>query len=65
MIPQRLDAMSAAGTPMEPRRVRLPHETDCLFLTDGGTETWLMCNQGFELPNFSAFHLMNDPAATE
>ncbi|WP_432817343.1 homocysteine S-methyltransferase family protein [Sulfitobacter sp. JB4-11] len=39
---------------------RLPHQTDDIFLTDGGTETWLMYKRGFELPHFSAFHLLND-----
>ena len=39
---------------------RLPHQTDAIFLTDGGTETWLMYKRGFELPEFSAFHLLND-----
>lgn len=39
---------------------RLPHQTDDLFLTDGGTETWLMYKRGFEPPEFSAFHLLND-----
>jgi homocysteine S-methyltransferase len=39
---------------------RLPHQTDDIFLTDGGTETWLMYKRGFELPEFSAFHLLND-----
>lgn len=42
-------------------RPRLPHQTDDIFLTDGGTETWLMYKRGFELPEFSAFHLLNDP----
>jgi S-methylmethionine-dependent homocysteine/selenocysteine methylase len=46
-------------------RKALPHQTDRLFLTDGGTETWLMYKQGFELPEFSAFHLLNDPSAAE
>ncbi|MGI3184950.1 homocysteine S-methyltransferase family protein [Nioella aestuarii] len=41
----------------------LPHQTERLFLTDGGTETWLMYKKGFELPEFSAFHLLNDSAA--
>jgi len=36
---------------------RLPHQTDDIFLTDCGTETWLMYKRGFELPEFSAFHL--------
>mgnify|MGYP001824370011 CR=1 FL=1 len=34
-------------------RPRLPHQTDDIFLTDGGTETWLMYKRGFELPEFS------------
>ena len=42
----------------------LPHLTDAIFLTDGGTETWLMYKRGFELPEFSAFHLLNDAKAT-
>lgn len=42
----------------------LPHQTSDLFLTDGGTETWLMYKRGFELPEFSAFHLLNDKKAT-
>ena len=43
---------------------RLPHQTDDIFLTDGGTETWLMYKRGFELPEFSAFHLLNDTAVS-
>ncbi len=39
---------------------QLPHTSDALFLTDGGTETWLMYKRGLELPHFSAFHLLND-----
>lgn len=38
----------------------LPHQTDDIFLTDGGTETWLMYKRGFELQEFSAYHLLND-----
>lgn len=44
---------------------RLPHQTDDIFLTDGGTETWLMYKRGFELQEFSAFHLLNDKRAVE
>ena len=44
---------------------RLPHQTDDIFLTDGGSETWLMYKRGFELPNFSAFHLLNDKQASK
>src|SRR5210317_26302 len=46
-------------------RPQLPHQTDKIFLTDGGSETWLMYKRGFELPNFSAFHLLNDKQANE
>lgn len=42
----------------------LPHHADTIFLTDGGTETWLMYKRGFDLPEFSAFHLLNDKTAT-
>lgn len=42
----------------------LPHHSDDIFLTDGGTETWLMYKRGFELPEFSAFDLLNDARAT-
>lgn len=43
---------------------KLPHHCDDIFLTDGGTETWLMYKRGFDLPQFSAFHLLNDKKAT-
>jgi len=48
---------------MSRKSTQLPHETDEIFLTDGGTETWLMYKRGFELPEFSAFHLLNDEKA--
>jgi len=44
---------------------RLPHQTDDIFLTDGGSETWLMYKRGFELREFSAFDLLNDKRAVE
>ena len=50
---------------MDTERPLLPHETDRLFLTDGGTETWLIHKRGLELPYFSSFPLLKDPAATE
>lgn len=46
-------------------RVQLPHETDRVFLTDGGTETWLMHKRGLELPHFSSFHLLKRRAGSE
>lgn len=36
----------------------LPHQSEDLFLTDGGLETTLVFHDGFELPNFAAFHLL-------
>lgn len=51
-------------TPMKPMTLELPHQTDDIFLTDGGTETWLMYKRGFKLEEFSAFHLLNDEKAT-
>jgi S-methylmethionine-dependent homocysteine/selenocysteine methylase len=32
-----------------------------LLLTDGGMETWLIFSAGFELPQFAAFPLLDDP----
>lgn len=43
----------------------LPQMNGGIYLTDGGTETFLMYKKGFELPHFSAFHLLNDPDARE
>jgi S-methylmethionine-dependent homocysteine/selenocysteine methylase len=50
---------------MSTQRSALPNETNRLFLTDGGTETWLIHKRGLELPYFSSFHLLNDAGATE
>lgn len=36
----------------------LPQRHDCIFLTDGGLETTLIFHQGFELPYFAAFDLL-------
>ena len=38
---------------------------DELFLTDGGMETWLIFEAGFELPQFAAFTLLDDPSGVE
>ena len=50
---------------MGSERSALPNETNRLFLTDGGTETWLIHKRGLELPYFSSFHLLNDAGTTE
>ncbi|HUG09705.1 MAG TPA: homocysteine S-methyltransferase family protein [Opitutaceae bacterium] len=40
----------------------LPHQTDRVFLTDGGLETTLIFHEGIELPAFAAFTLLKDAA---
>jgi S-methylmethionine-dependent homocysteine/selenocysteine methylase len=37
----------------------LPHETNELFITDGGLETSLLFQQGVDLPDFAAFPLLD------
>jgi S-methylmethionine-dependent homocysteine/selenocysteine methylase len=46
-------------------RKQLPQLSGEIFLTDGGTETYLMYKRGLELPHFSAFHLLDDPKGYE
>jgi len=50
---------------MSAQRPALPNESERIFLTDGGTETWLIHKRGLDLPNFSSFHLLKDADATE
>ncbi|NHZ71432.1 MAG: homocysteine methyltransferase [Proteobacteria bacterium] len=50
---------------MVAQRSALPHETSRIFLTDGGTETFLIHKRGLDLPYFSSFHLLGDAEATE
>jgi S-methylmethionine-dependent homocysteine/selenocysteine methylase len=38
----------------------LPQRSGALFLTDGGIETTLIFQDGFDLPYFAAFHLLRD-----
>jgi homocysteine S-methyltransferase len=42
-------------------RKALPQLGDALFVTDGGIETALIFNEGFELPDFAAFDLFRRP----
>jgi S-methylmethionine-dependent homocysteine/selenocysteine methylase len=46
-------------------RHHLPQLADETFLTDGGLETTLIYDDGFELPDFAAFVLLADPAGRE
>ena len=36
-----------------------------VFLTDGGIETTLIFEDGFDLPDFAAFTLLGDPAGRD
>lgn len=45
-------------------RNRLPQLAGKPFLTDGGIETTLIFQDGFELPYFAAFHLFQDEKGT-
>lgn len=49
---------------MSTQKDTFPRINGDLFLTDAGIETDIMYKKGFELPNFSLFHLLNDPDAT-
>ena len=42
-------------------RNSLPQLSDRLFLTDGGIETTMIFNEGLDLPDFAAFHLLRTP----
>lgn len=43
----------------------VPGLDDGLFLTDGGLETWLIFEAGFDLPEFAAFTLLENPRGPE
>jgi S-methylmethionine-dependent homocysteine/selenocysteine methylase len=46
-------------------RDQLPQLVADVFLTDGGIETTLIFDDGFELPDFAAFTLLADPAGRD
>ncbi|NEQ49327.1 MAG: homocysteine S-methyltransferase family protein [Leptolyngbya sp. SIO3F4] len=46
-------------------RHRLPQLSDKVFITDAGLETVLLFQQGWDLPDFAAFTLMDRPLGTE
>jgi len=46
-------------------RSNLPQIHDQLFLTDGGMETYLIFQQGIQLPDFASFHLLQKPGGEE
>ncbi len=49
---------------MSTQKAWLPQLDGGLFLTDGGIETDLIFNDGFELPYFAAFHLLQTEKGT-
>jgi S-methylmethionine-dependent homocysteine/selenocysteine methylase len=46
-------------------RNHLPQLDGGLFLTDGGIETSLIFDDGFDLPHFAAFHLLREDRGRE
>ncbi len=48
-------------TTMAKYRNNLPQRDRGLYLTDGGLETTLIFDEGLELPDFAAFHLLKTP----
>jgi S-methylmethionine-dependent homocysteine/selenocysteine methylase len=46
-------------------RANLPQLGEDLFLTDGGIETTLIFDDGLDLPDFAAFHLLRTPEGRE
>jgi S-methylmethionine-dependent homocysteine/selenocysteine methylase len=46
-------------------RHALPQRSGALFLTDGGIETTLIFQDGFDLPRFAEFHLLRDAKGRE
>jgi S-methylmethionine-dependent homocysteine/selenocysteine methylase len=53
---------STSSRPTDTREGRLPQLGADVFLTDGGIETTLIFEDGFELPDFAAFVLLADDA---
>jgi S-methylmethionine-dependent homocysteine/selenocysteine methylase len=56
--------MTSQGVQMTTYRHHLPQLTGTVFLTDGGIETTLLFDDGLDLPDFAAFHLLADPDGT-
>ena len=49
---------------MSKYRNALPQLGDHFYLTDGGLETTLIFNEGLDLPDFAAFHLLTSDSGT-
>ncbi len=46
-------------------RTNLPQLSGDLFLTDGGLETTMLFHEGFDLPHFAVFPLLEDEKGQE
>src|SRR5262245_766605 len=57
--------MTTQGAPMSAYRHHLPQLAGAVFLADAGIETTLLFDDGLDLPDSAAFHLLADPAGTE
>ena len=50
---------------MSKYRNNLPQESKDLFITDGGLETTMIFDKGYDLPEFAAFDLLSQPGGYE
>lgn len=58
--------MTATSTTSTPGSAEgLPHQSGDLVVADGGLETWLLFQEGIDLPDFAAFPLLDDEAGRE
>lgn len=44
-------------------KLKLPHSTDQMFLSDAGLETWLLFVKQFDMPHFASFPLLRNEQA--
>src|SRR3712207_1990893 len=56
---------ATTGGAMTSPRSQLPQRDADVFLTDGGIETTLIFDDGFDLPDFAAFTLLRDQAGRD
>jgi len=47
------------------QKSKLPNQTETLFLTDAGFETWMLFIKGFDMPHFAAFPLLRTTRGRE
>ncbi|QHV01536.1 homocysteine S-methyltransferase [Synechocystis sp. CACIAM 05] len=54
-----------ANDKLAAKMTNLPHQCEQIFLLDGGLETEMIFNRGFDLPAFAAHTLLSDPLGRE